>query len=153
MIQNTPKNDILYESDFLAWCERTVSQLKAKDLENLDFENLIEEIESLGKSERRELRNRLLVLIAHILKRMYVNNSENFNGWEVAIVEQRKQIKVLLKESPSLKPYLAQIFTEVYADALDIVSVDYKQTDFPDIWPFDFGTDLLLSAKYWEHKM
>ena len=118
MIQNTPKNDILYESDFLAWCERTVSQLKAKDLENLDFENLIEEIESLGKSERRELRNRLLVLIAHILKRMYVNNSENFNGWEVAIVEQRKQIKVLLKESPSLKPYLAQIFTEVYALSL-----------------------------------
>jgi hypothetical protein len=84
---------------------------------------------------------------------MYVNSSENFNGWEVTIIEQRKQIKVLLKESPSLKPYLAQIFTEVYADALDIVSVDYKQTDFPDTWPFDFGTDSLLSAKYWEHNL
>ncbi|MBD2628787.1 DUF29 domain-containing protein [Anabaena variabilis FACHB-164] len=153
MRQNIPKHDILYEYDFLAWCERTVAQLKAKDVENLDFENLIEEIESLGKSERRELRNRLLVLIAHILKRMYVNNPENFNGWEVTIVEQRKQIKVLLKESPSLKPYLAQIFTEVYIDALDIVSVEYKQTNFPDTWQFDFGTDLLLSAKYWEHNL
>ncbi|WP_413173967.1 DUF29 domain-containing protein [Anabaena azotica] len=153
MIRNIPKHDILYEYDFLAWCERTVAQLKSKDVENLDFEHLIEEIESLGKSERRELRNRLLVLIAHILKRMYVNSPENFNRWEVTIVEQRKQIKILLKESPSLKPYLAQIFTEVYADALDIVSVEYKQTYFPDTWPFDFGTDLLLSAKYWEHNL
>lgn len=74
-LQYIPKHDILYETDFLAWCERTVSQLKAKDVENLDFENLIEEVESLGKSERRELRNRLLVLIAQILKRMYVNSS------------------------------------------------------------------------------
>jgi hypothetical protein len=81
MIQNIPKHDILYEYDFLAWCERTVVQLKAKDVENLDFENLIDKIESLGKSERRELRNRLLVLIAHILKRMHVNSqliNQNF---------------------------------------------------------------------------
>lgn len=150
MTQNIQKAEILYETDFVAWCERTVAQLKAKDIDNLDFDNLIEEIESLGKSERRELRNRLIVLIAHILKRMYVNSPENFNGWEVTIVEQRKQLKGLLKDSPSLKPYFTQIFTEVYADALDIVAVEYKQTEFPDSWQFDFEIDSLLFVKYWE---
>ncbi|MBD2437494.1 DUF29 domain-containing protein [Nostoc sp. FACHB-110] len=150
MTQNIQRTEILYESDFVAWCERTVAQLKAKDVDNLDFDNLIEEIESLGKSERREMRNRLLVLIAHILKRMYVNSPENFNGWEVTIVEQRKQLKGLLKDSPSLKPYLTQIFPEVYTDALDIVAVEYKQTEFPDTWQFDFEIDSLLVNKYWE---
>ncbi|OCQ93321.1 hypothetical protein BCD67_03510 [Oscillatoriales cyanobacterium USR001] len=150
MTKVIPKIDTLYEQDFVAWCEDTAAQLRIRDIDNLDFDNLIEEIESLGRSERRELRNRLSVLITHILKRMYVNNTENFNGWEVTIVEQRKQIKGLLQDSPSLKPYFAQIFTEVYVDALDIVSVEYKQTEFPKTWQFDAEIDLLLSKKYWE---
>lgn len=146
------KLDTLYEQDFVAWCEDTAAKLRNRDLENLDFENLIEEIESLGKSDRRELRNRLMVLLAHILKRMYVNSPENFNGWEVTIVEQRKQLKGLLKDSPSLKPYLAEVFAEVYADALDIVTPEYKQTQFPQTWQFDVETDVLLSKKYWEEE-
>jgi hypothetical protein len=146
------KLDTLYEQDFVAWCEDTAAKLRNRDLENLDFENLIEEIESLGKSDRRELRNRLMVLLAHILKRMYVNSPENFNGWEVTIVEQRKQLKGLLKDSPSLKPYLRDILAEVYADALDIVAPEYKQTQFPQTWQFDVETDVLLSKKYWEDK-
>lgn len=146
------KLDTLYEQDFVAWCEDTAAKLRNRDLENLDFENLIEEIESLGKSDRRELRNRLMVLLAHILKRMYVNSPENFNGWEVTIVEQRKQLKGLLKDSPSLKPYLAEVFAEVYADALDIIAPEYKQTQFPETWQFDLETDVLLSKKYWEEQ-
>jgi hypothetical protein len=152
MAEIIPKNDTLYEQDFVAWCEDTVAKLKKRDLEHLDFENLIEEVESLGKSDRRELRNRLMVLLAHILKRMYVNSPENFNGWEVTIVEQRKQLKSLLKDSHSLKPYLTEILAEVYADALDIVDPEYKQTQFPETWQFDIETDVLLSKKYWEDK-
>lgn len=146
------KLDTLYEQDFVAWCEDTAAKLRNRDLENLDFENLIEEIESLGKSDRRELRNRLMVLLAHILKRMYINSPENFAGWEVTIVEQRKQLKGLLKDSPSLKPYLAEVFAEVYADALDIVAPEYKQMQFPQTWQFDVETDVLLSKKYWEEE-
>ncbi|MFP4336307.1 MAG: DUF29 domain-containing protein [Halothece sp.] len=150
MTKMMPKNDTLYEQDFLAWCEDTATKLKKRDIDNLDFENLIEEIESLGRSERRELKNRLMVLFAHLLKRMYVNSPENFNGWEVTIVEQRKQIKGLLKDSPSLKPYLTEILAEVYTDALDILTPEYKQTEFPDTWQFNIETDMLLSEKYWE---
>jgi len=146
----TQGTDILYESDFVDWCEKTVAQIKAKDWENLDCDNLIEEIKSLGKSERRELNSRLLVLIAYILKRMYVNLPENFTRWEVTIIEQRKQIHFLLKQSPSLKPYFSQIFPDIYLDVIDILDVEYPRTQFPDTWEFDNEIDLILSAKYWE---
>jgi len=70
MTQIMPKTETLYDQDFVAWCEDTAAKLKVRDFDNLDFENLIEEIESLGRSDRRELRNRLMVLFAHILKRL-----------------------------------------------------------------------------------
>lgn len=152
MNQIIPKADSLYERDFLAWCEDTVAKLKAKDIENLDFENLVEEIESLGKRERRELKNRLTVLLAHLLKRMYVNSPDNFIGWELTIREQRQQIKQLLKDSPSLKPYFTEILTEIYVDALEIVQIEYKQAQFPEIWNLTNEIDVLLSKKYWENK-
>lgn len=145
-----PKINTLYERDFVAWCEDTAAKLRKKDLDNLDFDNLIEEIESLSRSDRRELKNRLSVLIAHILKRMYVNSSENFNGWEITIREQRQQIQDLLEESPSLNPYLEEILTKVYAKALDNVRFEYKQTEFPSICEFETDTDSILSKNYWE---
>ena len=146
------KSDILYEQDFVAWCEDTANKLKKRDLNHLDFENLIEEIESLGRSDRRELKNRLTVLFAHILKRIYVNSPENFNGWELTIIEQRRQIQDLLEDSPSLKSYLAEILAKVYANALNDVQFEYKQTEFPQTWQFEIETDLLLSQKYWEEQ-
>ncbi|SKB11352.1 conserved hypothetical protein [Planktothrix sp. PCC 11201] len=152
MAEIIPKNDTLYEQDFVAWCEDTVAKLRKRDLDYLDFDNLIEEVESLGRSDRRELRNRLMVLFAHILKRMYVNSTENYNGWEVTILEQRRQIRYLLEDSPSLKPYLAEILAKVYANALESVRFEYKQAEFPDTWQFDVQTDVLLSKKYWEDK-
>jgi hypothetical protein len=152
MAEIIPKNDTLYEQDFVAWCEDTVAKLKKRDIDHLYFDNLIEEIESFGRSDRRELRNRLMVLFAHLLKRMYVNIPENFNGWELTIIEQRRQIRYLLEDSLSLKPYLAEILAKVYANALESVRFEYKQTKFPDTWQFDIETDVLLSKKYWEDK-
>lgn len=149
MTKMIPKTDPLYEIDFVAWCEDTATKLRMRDIDNLDFDNLIEEVESLGRSERRELRNRLTVLICHILKRMYVNNPENFNGWELTIIEQRRQIKILLQDSPSLKPYLAQIFAEIYSDALDDVRFQYRQTHFPSVWEFSTDVNSILFDKYW----
>jgi hypothetical protein len=139
----------LYEQDFVAWCDATVAQLKAGQLNQLDINNLIEEIDSLGKRDRRELTSRLRVLLAHLLKRLYVNLPENFNGWEVTITEQRKQIQALLKDSPSLKPYLTGLLPGIYLDALELVSVEYKQVRFPETCPFGHEVDELLSKQYW----
>ncbi|VXD25830.1 conserved hypothetical protein [Planktothrix serta PCC 8927] len=152
MAEIIPKNDTLYEQDFVAWCEDTVAKLRKRELDYLDFDNLIEEVESLGRSDRRELRNRLMVMLAHILQRIYVNSPENFNEWEVTIIEQRRQIRYLLEDSPSLKPYLAEILAKVYANALESVRFEYKQTEFPETWQFDVQTDVLLYKKYWEDK-
>jgi hypothetical protein len=139
----------LYEQDFVAWCEATVAQLKAGQIHQLDIENLIEEIDSLGKRDRRELTTRLRVLLAHLLKRLYVPMTENFNGWELTIAEQRKQIQALLKDSPSLKPYLVETLPEVYLDSLELVSIEYKQASFPNDCPFCTEVDELLSKQYW----
>ncbi|HIK45966.1 MAG TPA: DUF29 domain-containing protein [Leptolyngbyaceae cyanobacterium M65_K2018_010] len=148
-MQTTQTLQKLYEQDFVAWCEATVAQLKAGQLDQLDIENLIEEIDSLGKRDRRELTSRLRVLLAHLLKRLYVPTPENFNGWELTIVEQRKQIQALLKDSPSLKPYLVETLPEVYLDSLELVSVEYKQVSFPKNCPFRNEGDELLFKQYW----
>lgn len=149
MTKMIPKTDTLYERDFVAWCEDTAAKLRMRDINNLDFDNLIEEVESLGRSDRRELKNRLTVLLAHIFKRIYVNSPENFNGWELTIIEQRRQIRDLLEESPSLKPYLVEILAKVCANALESVRFEYKETEFPDTWQFDTESNV-LSKKYWE---
>ncbi|MCA6501352.1 MAG: DUF29 domain-containing protein [Pseudanabaena sp.] len=139
----------LYENDFVAWCEATAAKLRNKELDDLDFENLIEEVENLARSDRRELKNRLVVLFAHLLKRIYVNLPENFNGWELTIIEQRQQIKGLLQDSPSLKPYFLEILSGTFENALELVKSEYKQTEFPSKWQLDSDANALLSQQYW----
>ncbi|NCJ07619.1 DUF29 family protein [Synechococcales cyanobacterium C] len=140
----------LYDLDFVEWCETTASQLKARNFEQLDLDNLIEEIEGLTKHDRRELRNRLTVLLAHLLKRIYIDSPEKFHGWELTIREQRRQIQDLLQDSPSLKPYFDEVFNTAYQNALDDVCFEYQQTEFPDTWKFDLEPSSLLFKSYWQ---
>ncbi|NJL90576.1 MAG: DUF29 domain-containing protein [Coleofasciculaceae cyanobacterium SM2_1_6] len=149
MTQSMSKLQTLYDDDYVAWCEDVVAKLRLRNLDNLDFENLIEEVENLARSDRRELRSRLVVLLAHLLKRLYVNLPDNVNGWELTIIEQRQQIKELLQDSPSLKPYLLELLPKVYTDALELVSSEYRQVEFPNTYPFDKDINLLLHKKYW----
>ncbi|MFP4009826.1 MAG: DUF29 domain-containing protein [Spirulinaceae cyanobacterium] len=144
---NTQK---LYDRDFVEWCEVTVSQLKAKKFESLDIDNLIEEIAGLANGDKRELKNRLTVLLAHILKRVYLDSPQNFRGWELTIREQRRQIQNILTDSPSLQSYLEDILETVYQDALEDVCFEYQQTEFHDFGELDLGFNNLLFKKYWE---
>lgn len=113
------KDFSLYEQDYNLWIETMIAQIKEHNFESVDWENVLEELESLGKSDKRELRNRLTVLIEHLLKLSYweAEREANARGWKNTIKEQRRQIKILLTDSPSLKPYLLEIFLECYADA------------------------------------
>ena len=122
----------LYESDFLLWTQDTVAKIKARDFDHVDFSNLIEEIEDLGKSDKREIANRLYTLLEHFLKRLYVNMPQEFNGWQRTIREQRRQIRLLLKQSPSLKNIWLETFNESFLDSLNDVRDDYPQYQFPD---------------------
>jgi hypothetical protein len=146
----TPIAVSLYEQDYLLWIEDIVHKLRNRDIEGLDIDNLIEEIEDLGRSDKRELENRLAELFEHILKRNYVHIPDCYRGWVELIIKQRIGIRKLLKNSPSLKPYFSQVFDEVYADALKIVRNGYPQCEFPDMWPFSCDIEAMLNVDFWE---
>jgi Domain of unknown function DUF29 len=110
----------LYEQDFYAWTQQQAELLRSGELEKLDIENLIEEIESLGKQQRQELRNRLGVLLGHLLKWHYQPVARS-KSWFYTIREQRRRLQQLLNENPSLKPYLPEAIRLAYPDGLDLV--------------------------------
>lgn len=110
----------LYETDFHAWTQQQAAYLRQGKFELLDLENLSEEIESLGRQEKRELRSRLEVLLAHLIK-WYYQPEKRSKSWIYTIREQRRRIEHHLMENPSLKPYLPEAISISYETALDLV--------------------------------
>lgn len=135
---NTIENS-LYERDFYAWVNHQALLLKQHNFKEVDFSNLIEELEALGRSEQRELRSRMLVLIMHLLKWFYQNENAG-NSWKSTIREQRRKIARLLKDSPSLKKYcndddwLSDIWQEAIDDASFETSLDKAIFSSTPIW-------------------
>lgn len=91
-----------YAVDFHAWTQDQAAQLRGRDLQALDWSNLAEEIESLGASERREIRNRMAVLIAHLLKWEHQPERRS-QSWQTTIGEQRTHVEGIVEDSPSLR--------------------------------------------------
>lgn len=139
----------LYDRDYLLWIEDTVNQLRNKKFHRLDLANLIEEIEDLGKSQKRELKSRLGELLEHILKRTYIDMPDCYGGWVESVDKQRIALRRLLKDSPSLKPYLVEVFDEVYSDTLIVVCRSYPQYQFPEKWSFERNLEALLTIDFW----
>jgi len=139
----------LYEQDILQWVEETVAKLKAHDFENLDLENLIEEVESLGISQKKELISRLITLLEHLLKRLYVNIPYDYKGWERTIRNQRNGLQVLLKQVPSLKTRWDNSFADAWEIALKTVREEYSQVNFPEQWQFSQQIESMLNNKIW----
>jgi hypothetical protein len=106
-----------YEKDFYAWAIEQASLLRAGKLHEIDIENVAEEIESLGKSERRELVNRLVVLLAHLIK-WEAQPERRGKSWRLAIEEQRDQVAEHLDENPSLRAELSAFLDRAWRHAL-----------------------------------
>ncbi len=140
----------LYDRDFAQWIAATIAHLKDQNVSALDWENLIEEMEGLGKSERRELENRLEVLLAHILKRCYVAIPDYYRGWQATIQTQRNALRRLLTQSPNLKPYLSELFDVIADDALLVVRAGYPDALLPSAWPFSRDLGALLDTNFWQ---
>jgi hypothetical protein len=140
----------LYDQDFALWIEKTVKQLKSGDLSQVDLENLIEEVESLGKSQPKAVDNFLTRLLEHLLKRCYVVLPDCYRGWEIEIRNFRKELKKEFKYSPSLKRFMIEILEECYREALEAVKEDYPDSNFPDVCPFAEDIDGLLNHKFWQ---
>ena len=140
-----------YDQDFLLWLEDTAAKLKARDFEHLDLEALIEEVGSLGRSQRRELSSRLTRLLEHLLKRLYVTSPQDDRGWEQTIRHQRLELRLLLEDSPSLKGLWVDRLGKAWTEALALVRQDYPDTPFPDEWPFEADLEAMLDRPFWQN--
>ena len=140
----------LYEEDILLWSEDTVAKLKAGDFQHLDLEHLIEEVEALGISQRKELLSRLTRLLEHLLKRIYVNLPQDYNGWERTIRNQRRELDILLDQVPSLKTRWDSSFDNAWQRSLRQVQKQYSQVQFPLSWPFNRDIESLLEIDFWK---
>ena len=139
----------LYEKDILLWVEDTVSKLKKHDFENLDIKNLIEEVESLGISQKKELISRLMVLLEHLLKRLYVDSPYDYNGWERTIRNQRAEIDLLISQVPSLQSRWEISFNDAWQRALLKVKKEYQKVSFPEECPFEQTIETILNEDIW----
>lgn len=121
-----------YESDFYAWAMQSADLLREGRFAELDISHIAEELESMGRSDKRELNSRLAVLIAHLLKWRYQPERRS-NSWKYTIKEQRFEVADLLEESPSLKGEMNQHLEHAYEKALLMA---LKETGFSiDVFP------------------
>jgi Domain of unknown function DUF29 len=142
----------IYNTDYAVWLEQNITLLKQGEYQQIDWQNLIEELESLGKSQKRELKSRLSTLLEHCLKLLYTNYSQDFRGWRITIKRTQQELLDLLAESPSLNNIWTEILHLAYTDALKILtqSVDYQTFNFPQIYPFPLEIEILLQTDFWE---
>ncbi len=104
---------INYEQDFYGWTQEQAGLLRAGRLADLDIENLIEEVETMGRSEKRALESSLTVLLVHLLKWQY-QPVRRGRSWELTIKTQRINFMKVLRDNPGLKPSLDQVMTDAY---------------------------------------
>ena len=118
----------LYNRDFYAWTQAQSLNLQQERWQSLDIPNLVEEIESLGRQQRQELRNRLAILLGHLLKWDYQSEKRS-RSWLATIRVQRLDIEDLLDDSPSLKPYLEEAIAKAYRKGVQLA---IQETNLPD---------------------
>ena len=118
----------LYDRDFVAWTEAQAAELRAAGAERMnlpiDWENVAEEIESLGRNNRRELGNRLTNVVEHLLKLRWSAAGDPTVGWRGTIIRERQEIEDLLEESPSLRRYIPDLLDRAHRRSCDRVESD-----------------------------
>ena len=138
-------NSSQYQQDFYAWTQEQVQLLRSKQLSKIDIEHLIEEIESMGKSEKRALKSRLSVLLMHLLK-WHFQPSFRSTSWQVTLRTQRRAIKDLLADNPSLKHWLIETMHDAYEQAKDDACLETGLDDstFPQqcLWTIEQVLDI-----------
>ena len=120
----------LYEKDTVAWSENQAAALRAAGRrgsnQELDWENLAEEIEDLGRSERRELRSRLATIIEHLVKLNQSSTSDPLHGWQQTIRRERGEIERLLEDSPSLRREIPDLVKKETKRSVDTAIADLR---------------------------
>lgn len=137
----------LYELDFNLWLQKNARLLKERQLNQIDYDNLIEELESMGRGEKDALESNLEQLLMHLLKWKY-QPAKRSNSWQYSITEHCLRLKKAFQKSPSLKRYFEAVFAECYQDARLLASreIGLNKETFPVICPF--AQEDLLNPEY-----
>ncbi len=117
----------LHQRDFNLWIEQVKTAIQNRDIEAMDWDNLLDEIDDMGKSEKRSLESYLELLIAHILKLKYweLEKECNYKHWKVEVRTFRNRILRLLKRSPSLKKYLQEIYPQILEETIHTWQIEF----------------------------
>ena len=131
------RSNVLYETDFYTWTQEQAQLLRERRWDDLDLDNLVDEVESVGRSNKHQIRSRLEVLSGHLLK-WRLQPGGRGTSWSDTIFEQRGRLIDLLDESPSLRDFMRREVSGTYRAARLLAA---KQTGiairlFPDSCPF-----------------
>ena len=129
--------DKIYETDFYQWTMKQAQALKEQNVQELDWENLIEEIEALGRSDYQAVVSLLTRIMQHHLKIDYANKPECNRHWQAEIKAFSNTLK--RRYSPSRKPKLEVEWQGIYSDAVDLYLIDYPPSDIPETCPYHFN--------------
>lgn len=137
-----------YEQDFYGWIQNQVALLQNRCFEQVDLEHLIEELQIMGARERRELVNRLCVLLMHLLKWQYEPERRS-KSWVNTIREQRRMIPKHLQDNPSLKGVFPALWSEAYDDARKEAALETSLPlqIFPNECPWMF--EQVMDNEFW----
>ena len=138
----------LYENDFYAWANEQAALLRAGKLDASDIEHIALEIESMGKTEKRELISRLAVLLLHLLKWQFQSGLRG-NSWRYSIIVQRRDIARHLSDNPSLRSKLDEAIEDAYGNARYSAA---GETGLPEqTFPVDcrYSFDQIMDQTFW----
>ena len=137
-----------YDTDFYAWANEQAALLRSGALSSADIENIAGEIESMGNSEKRELGNRLIVILLHLLKWQFQPKSRS-SSWETSIIVQRNAVVRIVRDNPSLKPKIPEVLADVYDDAFveAVEETKLPKSAFPATCPYTF--EQIVDPGFW----
>jgi len=144
-------NSTLYAEDFYTWCLTTAELIRAGKWHDIDADALAEEIESMARSEKRQLENRIRILVMHLLKWRHQPEEHSYHrhSWRSTINEQRDRLELLLRDNPGLRPQLPEVLAEHYLKARKHASEETgKLLDtFPEVCPWT--VQQILDDDFW----
>ncbi|MGF1540208.1 MAG: DUF29 domain-containing protein [Pleurocapsa sp.] len=147
-LSETPSIKALYEEDYYLWLQKNAQLIREGKLHELDLVNLLEELDCLGRKEKRSVYINLKILLMHLLKYRYQPKKRS-NSWRYSIEEHRQRIKEAFEDSPSLKVYLTENFDKCYLDAAKLaaketgLALEAFPASSPFTWTETIDTDYL----------
>lgn len=137
---------VKYEEDIVIWAQQQADLIRRRQFDQLDIEHVVEEIEEVSRSDKRELMSRLTLLLQHLLKWQFQPERQS-GSWRATIVTQRDDLADLLEQSPSLRNDLSSGLDKAYARAVKRARIETRVERFPDACPF--SVEQILRESFW----